>query len=44
MGLDGQVGGGVGDASEDEAVLLLVIIQKRLVGLVHIATRELAGA
>ena len=44
VGLDGQIGGGVGDASEDKTVLLLVVIQEGLVGLVHIASRELAGA
>ena len=34
MGLDGAVGGGVGDAGEDEAVAHLVVIEEGLVGLV----------
>ena len=34
MGLDGAVGGGVGDAGEDEAVAHLVAIEEGLVGLV----------
>ena len=34
MGLDGAVGGGVGDAGEDEAAAHLVVVKERLVGLV----------
>ena len=34
VGLDGAVGGGVGDAGEDEAVAHLVVIEEGLVGLV----------
>ena len=34
VGLDGAVGGGVGDAGEDEAVAHLVVVKEGLVGLV----------
>ena len=34
MGLDGAVGRGVGHAGQDEALLLLVVVEERLVGLV----------
>jgi len=34
VGLDGHVGGGVGDAGEHEAVAHLIIVKERLVRLV----------
>lgn len=34
VGLDGAVGRGVGHAGQDEALLLLVVVEERLVGLV----------
>ena len=47
MGLDGAVGGGVGDAGEDEAVAHLVVIEEGLVGLVDgtglLSVGEIAG-
>ena len=47
MGLDGAVGGGVGDAGEDEAVAHLVVIEEGLVGLVDgtglLGRGEIAG-
>ena len=47
MGLDGAVGGGVGDAGEDEAVAHLVGIEEGLVGLVDgtglLSVGEIAG-
>ena len=44
MGGDGAVGGGVGDAGQDEAVALLGVIEERLVGLVNGSLLDLAGA
>lgn len=44
VGGDGAVGGGVGHAGQHEALAHLVIIQERLVGLVHSASVDLAGA
>lgn len=44
MGNDGHVGGGVGDACEHEAVALLALVQKGLIGLVNSAGLDLAGA
>ena len=47
VGLDGAVGGGVGDAGEDEAVAHLVVIEEGLVGLVDgtglLSRSEIAG-
>ena len=47
VGLDGAVGGGVGDAGEDEAVAHLVVIEEGLVGLVDgtglLGRSEIAG-
>lgn len=44
VGGDGHVGGGVGDACEHEAVVLLGFVKERLVGLVNSAGLHLAGA
>lgn len=44
VGLDGDVGGGVGDAGQHEAVALLGIVQEGLVGLVDGAGDDLSGA
>lgn len=44
VGGDGDVGGGVGDACQDEAVADLVVIQEGLVALVNTAGLDLAGA
>ena len=47
MGLDGAVGGGVGDAGEDEAVAHLIVVEEGLVGLVDgtglLSVGEIAG-
>ena len=44
VGLDGAVGGGVGDAGQHETSFDLVIVQEALVGLVNGASGDLAGA
>jgi hypothetical protein len=44
VGGDGAVGGRVGDASKDEALAHLVVIEERLVGLVNATGINLAGA
>ncbi len=44
VGGDGAVGGGVGDAGQNEAVAHLSVIQEGLVGLVDGAGGDLAGA
>ena len=42
VGLDGAVGGGVSDASQNETGLDLVVVQEALVGLVDGTGRDLA--
>lgn len=44
VNLDGAVRGGVGDASEDEALLHLIVVEEVLLGLVHRALLEDTGA
>jgi hypothetical protein len=44
VGGDGAVGGGVGDAGEDEALAHLVVIKERLVRLVNATGINLTGA
>ena len=44
VGLDGHIGGGIGDASEAESIAHLVIIQESLVALVNAALKHLASA
>ncbi|CAL9093726.1 unnamed protein product [Musa textilis] len=44
VGLDDDVGGGVGDAGEHEAGADLVVVEEAAVGLVHRTLHHLAGA
>ena len=44
VGLDGAVGGGIGDAGQHETSFDLIVVQEALVGLINGASGDLAGA
>ena len=44
VGLDDAIGGGIAHAKQGETLAHLVIIQKALIGLIHRATHQSAGA